>query len=348
MNHLTQISLLSFILFVHLTDAPLTFATEADAAKPRQTSTPKVQVTTTKLPDLPLELTSFGGAVADGTLFIYGGHSGTAHSYSTAEQSDEFWALDLNAAKQWKQLPSGPRLQGLVMLPYKKSVVRIGGFTARNAEGEEHDLHSQSTVSRYDAMNERWIDLAPMPEPRSSLSAAIMGDHIFVIGGWALKGEATTWHGTAWKLDLKDPNATWQPIAKPPFKRRALFSTVHDGKIHVIGGMKSDGGPTTRTDVYDPATGQWSQGPSLKGKPLTGFGAAAQSMSGQLYVSTIDGNVQRLSDDGKTWEIVADYEPARFFHVMVPWTNEKMLLVGGANMSVGKFTEIDSVEIVAD
>ena len=86
----------------------------------------------------------------------------------------------------------------------------------------------------------------------------------------------------------------------------------------------------------------------LKGKPLTGFGAAAQSMSGQLYVSTIDGNVQRLSDDGKTWEIVADYEPARFFHVMVPWTNEKMLLVGGANMSVGKFTEIDSVEIVAD
>ena len=174
-----------------------------------------------------------------------------------------------------------------------------------------------------------------------------MGDHIFVIGGWALKGEATTWHGTAWKLDLKDPNATWQPIAKPPFKRRALFSTVHDGKIHVIGGMKSDGGPTTRTDVYDPATDQWSQGPSLKGKPLTGFGAAAQSMSGQLYVSTIDGNVQRLSDDGKTWRLL----PITNQHdssVMVPWTNEKMLLVGGANMSVGKFTEIDSVEIVAD
>ena len=48
-----------------------------------------------------------------------------------------------------------------------------------------------------------------------------------------------------------------------------------------------------------------------------------------------------------TWEIVADYEPARFFCDGV-WTNEKDAAGGGANMSVGKFTEIDSVEIVAD
>ncbi len=41
------------------------------------------------------------------------------------------------APQKWKQLPSGPRLQGLVMLPYKNSVIRVGGFTARNAEGED-------------------------------------------------------------------------------------------------------------------------------------------------------------------------------------------------------------------
>jgi len=32
----------------------------------------------------------------------------------------------------------------------------------------------------------------------------------------------------------------------------------------------------------------------------------------------------------------------------VPWTETKMLLVGGANMSVGKFTDLDSVEIVSE
>ena len=348
MNDKYQIALLLFFSLSLLAVPPAGSADEPDSVTLPPHSSPKVQVTTTDLPELPLELTSFGGAVANGTLFIYGGHSGTAHSYSTAEQSDQFWALDLKAPKEWKQLPSGPRLQGLVMLPYKDSVVRIGGFTARNAEGEEHDLHSQSGVSRFDVAKNRWLDLPPLPEPRSSLSAAIADDHIFVIGGWALKGEATQWHGTAWKLDLADPNATWQPLANPPFKRRALFSTAHDGKIHVIGGMNSDGGPTTRTDVYDPNSDSWSQGPNLAGKPLTGFGAAAHSLDGHLFVSTIDGNVQRLNEHTKKWEIVGEYDPARFFHVMVPWTDKQMLLVGGANMSIGKFTELDSVEITSD
>jgi N-acetylneuraminic acid mutarotase len=348
MNHKHQIVLLFFTVFSVLIELPACSAEEPDSTKTKPHSSPKVQVKTTDLPELPLELTSFGGAVANGTLFIYGGHSGTAHSYSTAEQSNEFWSLDLNAPKQWKQLPSGPRLQGLVMLPHKDSVVRIGGFTARNAEGEEHDLHSQQTVSRFDVAKNHWVDLAPLPEPRSSLSAAISGDQIFVIGGWALKGEATEWHGTAWKLNLADPNAVWQPLAKPPFKRRALFATAHDGKIHVIGGMNSNGGPTTRTDVYDPASDSWSQGPNLEGKPLTGFGSAAHSLGGHLYVSTIDGNVQRLNESEKNWEVVSEYDPARFFHVMVPWTDTKMLLVGGANMSVGKFTDLDSVEIATE
>lgn len=113
------------------------------------------------------------------------------------------------------------------MLPYKNSVVWVGGFTACNAEGEEHDQHSQNKVSRFDPANTRWFDLAPLPEPRSSLSAAIGGDEIFVIGGWALKGEETERHGTAWKLNLADPSAVWQPLAKSPFKICALFAKNH-------------------------------------------------------------------------------------------------------------------------
>ena len=348
MNYKYQILFLFFAVFSLLIQSPATSADDTDSATSQPEPSPGIQVTTTDLPELPLELTSFGGAVADGTLFIYGGHSGTAHSYSTEEQSDQFWALDLNAPQEWKQLPSGPRLQGLVLLPYGNSAVRLGGFTARNAEGEEHDLHSQKTVSRFDIGKNRWVDPAPLPEPRSSLSAAIAGDHIYVIGGWALKGEETDWHGTAWKLNLADPNAAWQPLAKPPFKRRALFATTHNGKIHVIGGMNSDGGPTTRTDVYDPESDSWSQGPNLQGKPLTGFGSAAHALGGYLYVSTIDGSVQRLNEAEKKWDVVSEYEPARFFHVMVPWTETKMLLVGGANMSVGKFTDLDAVEILSE
>ena len=328
------------------------FPSDSDAEAVNQTSKkpaphasiPIVKVKPTDLPTLPVEVTSFGGAVANKTLFIYGGHIGSAHSYSTAEQSDEFWSLDLKEPNKWRSRPSGPRLQGLVMVPHQDSVIRIGGFTARNAEGEKHDLHSQAGVSRFDLKNDRWVDLDSLPEPRSSLGATVIGDDIYVIGGWALKGEETDWHRTAWKLDAGDPSAKWQAIAEPPFQRRALFVASHNGLVYVIGGMGQEG-PTTRTDVYDPKKDSWTRGPDLVGEPMTGFGCASQSLGKELYVSTISGNIQCLGKDNKSWEVVEKYDPARFFHVMVPWTDHAMLLVGGANMSVGKFTELDAVVV---
>ena len=105
MNHKYQIALLFIAIASLLLQTPASSADNTVSTPSHPSSSPKIQVTTTDLPELPLELTSFGGAVANGTLFIYGGHSGAAHSYSTAEQSDEFWSLDLNAPQKWKQLP---------------------------------------------------------------------------------------------------------------------------------------------------------------------------------------------------------------------------------------------------
>ncbi len=305
-------------------------------------------VSASPFPDLPSELTSFGGAIADGSLFVYGGHIGGAHSYSTAEQSDKFWQLDLTqgASAKWQALASGPRLQGLAMVPYQQSVIRLGGFTAKNAEGEEHDLHSQAAVSRFDRQANRWVDLTPLPEPRSSFAAAVHGDRVYVVGGWQMAGDADSlWHGTAWSAGLTEQPLEWKPLAKPNFKRRALSVAAHDGKIYAVGGMGEKGGPSVRTDVYDPATDTWEQGPALVGEPMTGFGCWAQSLGGGLYVSTVSGNIQRLNQGTQKWEIVGTYEPGRFFHCMLPLDAHRMLMVGGANMQVGRFTNLDVVTI---
>ncbi len=306
----------------------------------------KVQVVASEYPDLPTELTSFGGAVAGGKLYVYGGHIGAAHSYSTAEQSDALWSLDLKQPKSWEQMTSGPRLQGLAMVAHGQSVVRIGGFTAMNAEGEEHDLHSQSSVARFDTTSKKWVELTPLPEPRSSHSATIVGDQVFVIGGWTMSGdEDTQWHDTAWTADLSAQPIQWKPIATPPFQRRALSIAAHDGKIYAIGGMSKEGGPTTRMDVYDPQSNQWSEGPSLQGESMTGFGCWAEPLGGKLYASTVSGNVQKLSADGKQWSVVGTYQPGRFFHCMLPMDDRQMVMVGGANMSVGRFTNLELVQI---
>ena len=101
-----------------------------------------VQMRPSAYPELPVDLTSFGGAIAGGQLFVYGGHSGMAHQYSKDSQSELLWSLDLGQPEQarWKKVATGPKVQGLAMVPHRQDVIRLGGLMARNAEGDEHEV----------------------------------------------------------------------------------------------------------------------------------------------------------------------------------------------------------------
>lgn len=326
-------------------------ATEKEDSKPEPKVDPNSGASTgpANLPDVPEDLTSFGAAIADGHLYLYGGHTGSAHSYSKDEQSDRMWGLDLSQGKdsKWKKLPGGPNLQGLALVAHNGKLIRIGGFTAVNEEGEDHDLQSQATVASYDPKTQKWTDLADLPEPRSSLDAAVLGDKVYVVGGWNLQGESdqSEWHNTAWSLDLSDPSAKWQALAAPSFERRAVSVAAFDEKIYVIGGMTSDNETTTDVAIYDPAADAWSEGPELPGTGMSGFGTSAFATGGHLYVTSMDGFVNQLSDDGKSWRTIAKTDRERFFHRMVPVSDHELLMIGGASMQVGKFSQIDRIEV---
>jgi N-acetylneuraminic acid mutarotase len=294
-------------------------------------------------------VTSFGAAIADGYLYLYGGHTGEAHSYSLEEQGHTLMRLNLDT-KEWETLIEGPHLQGLALVAHDGKLYRIGGFTARNAKGEEDDLWSQSSVGCFDPTDDEWSELPSLPEPRSSFDAAVLGDVVYVVGGWSLQGGAPPhWHTTAWKMDLKQAQPEWEAVPSPPFQRRALAVAACNGKLYAIGGMQHEGGPTRRVDVFDPQTGAWSQGPDLLGDDgMVGFGAAACAAGGRLYVSTIKGDLQRLAADGARWELVGKTPTARFFHRMLPIDESHVLVVGGANMESGKFEEVEVLEVQSD
>lgn len=146
-------------------------------------------------------------------------------------------------------------------------------------------------------------------------------------------------------------------------KRTALAAAAHDGKLFAIGGMQEKGGPTTATAIYDPATDKWTEGPALviREEPksegessetgrrqgsmssgmMTGFGASAFATGGHLYVTTVQGTLQRLSDDASKWESIAPKPTGRFFHRLLPLDDRHLIVVGGSNMSVGKYEEVE-------
>ncbi len=299
-------------------------------------------------PSLPKPVASFGAAVSDGTVYVYGGHVGRAHSHSKNDQQGTFFALDLNEPSEWKALPSDLPIQGLALVAAGGKLYRIGGMHARNEDPDAPDLISVATVRRFDPASGEWSDYVDLPDGRSSHDAVAVGSKIYVVGGWTLRGagEEPTWHNTSLVLDTAAENPQWQALPEQPFVRRALAVAEADGKLFALGGIEELGTTSREVNVYDIAQGQWVEGPELPGEDLHGFGVSAYGFGGAPVASGMNGVIYRLSANGEQWHKLGQLEHGRFFHRILPAGKEQALAIAGAAHGQGHMATIEQFPAV--
>jgi outer membrane protein assembly factor BamB len=330
-----------------LATSPTILAQAASAAAPSPTQAPRPP-RDGRLPKLPAAITSFGAAVLDDWLYVYGGHIGKAHAHSRDNLADGFWRLNLKQPEAWENLPMREKLQGFTMLAWRDSLIRIGGLSMRNAAGEAADMHSTAVVERFDPARNEWSALTPLPEPRSSFDAAIIGDRLYVIGGWALSGSDKTgqWGPKNYVADLTKQPLTWEPLPDAPCQHRALAVAAADGKIVAIGGLDSAGESQRSVHVFDPAAGTWKKGPELPGDDgLKGFGVSAFGVGDRIWASAADGRVHSLKPGEAAWrDAHFTLATPRFFHRILPTARGTLLFIGGAGKG-GHFDTIEQVEL---
>ena len=298
------------------------------------------------LPDCPVAVTSFGAAVCDGYLYVYGGNTGNAHTYSAEGQNNQFRRVKLENGSKWESLGEVPRRQGNALVSYKNKVYRIGGFEARNKlDEDDEEIVSTKDFAVYDPATSKWTNLVPLPEPRSSFDAVVAGDILYVVGGWSLDGDRddSEWLGTAWQMDLSKEKLEWASIPAPP-ERRANSLAELNGKVYLIGGMGDDARPTQSVLVFNTETKKWTEGPNLPGMPMDGFGNSSFNIGGRIVVSTFGGQVIQLSNDGKSWKNIDELETGRFFHRLVPLDDSRFVILGGTSAKSEKQTSVLVVE----
>jgi outer membrane protein assembly factor BamB len=302
------------------------------------------------LPPIPQPATSFGAAIADRWLYIYGGNTGKAHEFNRECVKGDFFRLQLPAGESWEKLPGGLALLSSSLVSYEGKVIRLGGMNARNEKGAKNDLHSTNEVMRFDPAAQKWDTLPPLPEPRSSHDATILDHVLYLGGGWTLSGDDgegvhSKWQDTLLTIDLRALDKGWKTQPQP-FQRRAIAAVAQGGRIWFIGGMDSHDEPSRAVDWFEPATGKWGKGPELPDGTMAGFGIAAVEQGGQLYVSPLSGKVSKLSTDGTKWEETTQLKPARFFHRLLPLADGRLIAVGGSNRK-GHVTELELVSLEA-
>jgi len=281
---------------------------------------------------LPEAINSFGGAVLGDWLYVYSGHTGPTHKYHTGTTTQHFRRLNLKDRTTWEELPCGPSLQGVALVAHRDQLYRIGGMSAHQKPGQPDDLVSTAEFARFDPITKAWTALPPLPAPRSTHDAVVLGDKLYVVGGWTMRGGDSTnaeFLEDALVFDLSAQNARWEKLPTPPFRRRALAAASIKGKVYVLGGLEEDGDVVKSVAIYDPAARTWSTGTELPGTKLQGFASSAFGVGEKLYVSGFDGFVHRLNEAGDHWEVAGRLAVPRLTHRLLPGIDNDLLAVGG-------------------
>jgi len=205
-----------------------------------------------RLKDIPLTVTHLNPASDGKTVWFVGGYKGRHPGKVTAE----VWKYNV-AADSWSRgvdLPK-PRAGG-VLVYYDKRLHYFGGFADRNKTCTEH-----WTLALNDSG--QWNPAPAMPVPRGHLSAAVINDAIYALGGQVGHDVRAQDAKECYKYELG--TRKWSACADLPFNRSHFEpgTIVKDGRIVIVGGRSNNtkfGNPgVAHITQYDPKTDKWTE-----------------------------------------------------------------------------------------
>ncbi|MES2790832.1 MAG: kelch repeat-containing protein [Planctomycetota bacterium] len=303
-------------------------------------------------PPLPEAISSFGATVNGDYLYVFSGHIGRIPGNSIEGLSPHFTRINLvKPGSVQEELAMHQPSQSPGLVAWKDQIFRVGGLSFKNHVGEETAFNSLAEFSKYDPQTNTWADLAPLPIPRSSLDAAVVGDKLYVVGGWNLQAgnaQEAPWHEEALVFDLTKLDGQWTPIAKPPFVTRALAAAAHNNKLYVLGGMNKDNGISQKVHIFDPQTNAWTAGPDLPGSGgFAGFAISAFPVGDNLYFSGSEGVVYGLDAAATAWKPVERLLFPRSFHRLVAAGKDQLVAVAGVARGGGYLANIEVIGVGA-
>ena len=171
---------------------------------------------------------------------------------------------------------------------------------------------ASARVFSFGTNDARWIEHSPMPAARAAGGAAVLDDHVYLVGGVGATGG---WLPDTWVYEV---TGRWSTRAALPTPRDHLAVAAYRGSICAAGG---NGGPWA-FECYEPVRDQWTKRPNLR-KPVLG-GRAAEA-AGWFWV--VERDVHAF--DGASWNFGPRLESPRAGGALVA-ISEVLYFVEGA------------------
>jgi uncharacterized repeat protein (TIGR01451 family) len=243
----------------------------------------------------------------------------TSRSEPPVRTRAEIKTTALSTWQTAKPMPTPRYRLAAASLPNSSYYYAMGGFGGETLEKE------MGANERYDACSDQWQRMASMPTPRGNVSAAAIGNEIYVAGGYASDSQ----------LDVLEiyhvPGDTWRQGPSLPEPISGAAVAAWDDKLYLFGGTRPGGTVSDKTYVYDPALRRWTELAPMPGGARS-FAAAATLndkiyVAGGWYVSRVE-IYDPITD---SWSQAAPLNFARQSPGMAAAPDGKLYVAGGGD-----------------
>lgn len=198
-------------------------------------------------------------------------------------------------------IPVGMAEVGVAALDGK--VYAVGGTEQK---GQDAPNYASTLNMMYDPATNAWQERAPLPYGLSHVGVAALDGKLYAIGGFT----SPVHIGARYLAFIYDPKKNkWSALPKISSTRGSVAVVAVGGKIHIFGGrnpvkvikISPPGAPelfagygtVTTHEIYDPATGNWSEGVPLPGPARDHVGIAV--LDGKVHL--FGGRVADFTDN---------------------------------------------------
>ena len=247
----------------------------------------------------------------NGTVIVAGGLSGPYVVSSTE--------LFNPATGTWTSLPSmsTQRHMHTATLLHDGRVLVVGGNSTTTS--------TQSSAEIYDPVRNTWRSIGSLAKPRYAHSSLLLPNgKVLIVGG----AYHSTWINS---VEMFDPwTETFRTVGSLNVARAgALLSLLSDGKVLAVGGALGGLSSPRSSEIFDPATNQWSLLPTLR--PAAGTDQAGVTLrDGRILVTACDSTDAFLfNPTTSAWSLAASLPSTRGDSILSLLPDGRALLTGG-------------------
>jgi N-acetylneuraminic acid mutarotase len=244
---------------------------------------------------MPTARGCIGCAVVDGKIYVIGGAiDATPHTLATVEVYNpvtDTWDTTKAPMPTKRAHVSASEVNGKIYV--------IGGSKQGGSTWAALD-----TVEVYDPATDTWTAKSHIPTARWSLSACVVDEKIYAIGGNHYPYQPNV----VSTVEMYDPEEDrWTEKKGMWMQRYSLSCSAVNGKIYAIGGWNSStNGPLFQyVEEYDPVEDKWTVKTNL---PYAIAGLSSCSVNGRIYGigGTITTHPFKVIDSVNVYDPVAD------------------------------------------